>query len=318
MPKYAQLVMGSAGVGKSTYCRALQEHCTARGRSLRVWNLDPAAEGALGYACAADCREAVRAGEVAAELGLGPNGALLLAMEAVVDGRWLAEAIDAALDEDCLAIDLPGQIELYAHLPVLKRLAAALDRAGFRAVAVFLVDAHFVTDAAKLLAGNLAALAAMCHFELPHVNVLSKCDLVGREAVERYLQPAGAALLGELNRATSARYHGLNAALARVLDEYDMVGFIPLDVTDEDSLDYVLAQVDHAIQFGEDAEPNEPRDTDDDGGGGGRGAGGDDDDGEEDDGLRDRLAAAAFAAGGDGGDGGADFFGGGGGGRWGE
>ena len=29
----------------------------------------------------------------------------------------------------------------------------------------------FVTDAAKLLSGNLAALSAMVHLELPHVNV---------------------------------------------------------------------------------------------------------------------------------------------------
>ena len=205
--------------------------------------------------------------------------------------------MDSLLDDDCLAIDLPGQVELYAHLPILKSLVSSLERSGYRCVVVFLLDAHFVTDAAKLLAGNLAALAAMCHFELPHVNVLSKCDLVGRDAVERYLTPAGAALLGELNAAMGARYARLNAALARVLDEYDMVGFVPLDLTDEDSLDAVLAQVDHAIQYGEDAEPKEPREFDD-----GAGAGdGDDDDG----GVRDRLAEAAHNAS----SGGGDFFG---------
>ena len=92
MTKYAQLVMGSAGVGKSTYCRALQEHCSARGRNLRVWNLDPAAEGACGYSCSADAREAVSVDEVQAELGLGPNGALVAAMEMLVGSDWMAEA----------------------------------------------------------------------------------------------------------------------------------------------------------------------------------------------------------------------------------
>ncbi len=29
-----------------------------------------------------------------------------------------------------------------------------------------------------------------------------------------------------------------------------MVGFVPLDVTDEESLDHVLMQVDHAMQYG--------------------------------------------------------------------
>jgi len=36
---------------------------------------------------------------------------------------------------------------------------------------VYTIDAMFVTDAAKLLSGNLAALSAMVHLELPHVNV---------------------------------------------------------------------------------------------------------------------------------------------------
>jgi hypothetical protein len=42
--KYSQIVMGSAGTGKSTYCNAMQEHCAAAGRTVRVANLDPAAE----------------------------------------------------------------------------------------------------------------------------------------------------------------------------------------------------------------------------------------------------------------------------------
>ena len=33
-----------------------------------------------------------------------------------------------------------------------------------------------------------------------------------------------------------------------------MVGFIPLNINDEDSIMHVLATVDHAIQYGEDLE----------------------------------------------------------------
>lgn len=39
-----------------------------------------------------------------------------------------------------------------------------------------------------------------------------------------------------------------------------MVSFIPLDITKEDSIEYVLSHVDNAIQYGEDVEPREPRD----------------------------------------------------------
>jgi hypothetical protein len=43
-----------------------------------------------------------------------------------------------------------------------------------------------------------------------------------------------------------------------------MVSFLPLDVSDEDSIDTVLSTIDTAIQYGEDVEPREPRDPDDD------------------------------------------------------
>lgn len=38
-----------------------------------------------------------------------------------------------------------------------------------------------------------------------------------------------------------------------------MVGFIPLNIREEDSIEYVLAHVDNAIQYGEDQEPKEPK-----------------------------------------------------------
>ncbi|XP_021019045.1 GPN-loop GTPase 3 [Mus caroli] len=44
MPRYAQLVMGPAGSGKSTYCSTMVQHCEALNRSVQVVNLDPAAE----------------------------------------------------------------------------------------------------------------------------------------------------------------------------------------------------------------------------------------------------------------------------------
>ena len=120
-------------------------------------------------------------------------------------------------------------------------------------------------------------------------QILSKCDLIDKTVMERYLAPAGADLVSELHRTMGARFRNLNEALARIvrcwirlcvlagcglgrpcltdyycrsallvpfrtqLDEYSMVAFVPLDITDEDSLDYVLAQVDHAIQYGKTA-----------------------------------------------------------------
>ncbi len=40
-----------------------------------------------------------------------------------------------------------------------------------------------------------------------------------------------------------------------------MVQFLPLDVTDEESVGVVLSHIDNAIQYGEHEEPKEPHDV---------------------------------------------------------
>ena len=47
-----------------------------------------------------------------------------------------------------------------------------------RLAAVHLVDAHLCSDPAKYLSALLLSLSVMLHLELPHVNVLSKTDLI--------------------------------------------------------------------------------------------------------------------------------------------
>lgn len=41
MVKFAQVVLGPAGSGKSTYCAELQKHCNDKRRAVHVINLDP-------------------------------------------------------------------------------------------------------------------------------------------------------------------------------------------------------------------------------------------------------------------------------------
>jgi hypothetical protein len=57
-----------------------------------------------------------------------------------------------------------------------------------------------------------------------------------------------------LSANTGPRFRRLNAAVAGLLDEYSLVSFVPLDISDEDSIGEVLLQIDMAIQYGEDAD----------------------------------------------------------------
>lgn len=68
--------------------------------------------------------------------------------------------------------------------------------------------------------------------------------------------PSGKMLAEELDESTDERFKRLNAAFGTLVDDYSLVKFVPLDVSDEDSIGHVLAHIDHAIQYGEDLEPH--------------------------------------------------------------
>ena len=50
------------------------------------------------------------------------------------------------------------------------------------------------------------------------------------------------------------KHNRLTEAIYSLIDDYSMVSFIPMNIRDEESIDHVLAHVDHTIQYGEDLE----------------------------------------------------------------
>ncbi|PRQ44613.1 putative GPN-loop GTPase, P-loop containing nucleoside triphosphate hydrolase [Rosa chinensis] len=253
---YAQLVIGPAGSGKSTYCSSLHQHCLDNGRTLHIVNLDPAAEH-FDYPVALDIRELINLDDVMEELGLGPNGGLMYCMEHLEDNLddWLAEGLEDYLDDDYLVFDCPGQIELFSHVPMLRNFVDHLKSKSFNVCAVYLLDSQFMTDVTKFISGCMASLSAMVQLELPHVNILSKMDLVtNKKDIEDFLNPEPQFLLSELNKRMAPQFAKLNKSLMELVDDYSMVSFVPLDLRKESSIRYVLAQIDTSIQFGEDAD----------------------------------------------------------------
>ena len=90
---FAQLVIGPPGSGKSTYCDGMQQFMSAIGRKCSVVNLDPANDH-TSYPCALDVRDLVTLEEVMADDELGPNGAVLYALEELEENwDWLEERL---------------------------------------------------------------------------------------------------------------------------------------------------------------------------------------------------------------------------------
>ena len=264
--RYAQIVMGPAGSGKSTYCSNIVKFCEDSKRTVHVVNLDPAAEH-FDYPVLADVRELINVSDAMQDedLRLGPNGGLVFCMEYLAENfDWLQEELDD-MEDDYILFDCPGQIELYTHINVMRDLVNTLQKWNFRVCAVFVLDSQFLVEASKFVSGVLTALSAMVNLEIPHVNVMTKVDLLSkksRKELDRYLEPDLHDLLTEEfnEERFGVKFKKLSDSLAKMIDDYSLVKFLPLDITDQETLGDIMLQVDMSLQYGEDEEPREPKD----------------------------------------------------------
>ena len=96
----------------------------------------------------------------------------------------------------------------------------------------------------------------------------------------RYLDPDTATLLSELGQGVSKKFHKLNKAITTLvsgyttflllelearahahtqIDDYSLVQFHPLDISEEDTIGDLLTYIDTTIQYGEDLDIKVPR-----------------------------------------------------------
>jgi len=103
---------------------------------------------------------------------LGPNGGLIYAIEYLLENSdWLEDQIATLGQDDYVLFDCPGQLELYTHLDLMKKVTKLLINLGFNLCSVCLVDSTFLVDDSKFFSGVLMALSTMISLELPHLTV---------------------------------------------------------------------------------------------------------------------------------------------------
>lgn len=251
---YGQLVLGPPGAGKTTYCSQMSRLLRKLGRKVIIVNLDPANES-MSYNPDIDIRKLIVLEEVMEQYNLGPNGALLYCMEFLEKNLdWLINQIQGDNSTNFI-FDLPGQVELYCHHESLTNIFAKLSsESNLQLCVVHLVDSHHCSDAGKFIAALMLSLSAMLKIGLPHINLLTKIDLLKKHmdklqfGIDFYTEVLDLNyLIDSLDSdAFTNKYKKLNSAFVSIIEDYSLVSFQLVDMLREDSLIKVKNSVDKA------------------------------------------------------------------------
>lgn len=116
-------------------------------------------------------------------------------------------------------------------------------------------------------------MSTMMSLSLPHLTVLSKCDLVSNKKIlKKYMKATEDynILDKELDYFSEEKieeegkfsnfelkYHKLTNCIKGILNDHNMVSLIELNLNDEESIKSLILQADYSIQYGENLEPND-------------------------------------------------------------
>ncbi|KEF55525.1 uncharacterized protein A1O9_08275 [Exophiala aquamarina CBS 119918] len=181
---FAQLVIGPPGAGKSTYCNGMQQFMGAIGRKCSIVNLDPANDR-TSYSAAVDVRDLVTLESIMDDddTRLGPNGGVLFALEELEENYvWLEDRL-AALGDDYVLFDCPGQVELFTHHASLRRVVGRLEKTGFRVCLAF-----FWFSSGSLEGGICFGVGGAAYYATDYANtlVVSITQLVVVNLIDSY------------------------------------------------------------------------------------------------------------------------------------
>lgn len=255
---YAVIILGTAGSGKTTLSAALSDYLASNEMDVLLVNLDPAVE-TLPYKPDVDVRDYVNARDLMEELGLGPNGALIAAVD------MLALNIDNLKEEilsyrsNYIVIDTPGQMELFAFRETGPLIIKSLT-SDMKSVSLFLVDAVQAIKPSNYFSTLLLSASVQFRLSLPQINVLTKIDLVPERVVEEITSyhDEPEKLATRVVEDASANLMWSEDDVLTIIERLMNIDVVPVSAVKMIGLDQLVAYINRVVAGGEDYYTEEP------------------------------------------------------------
>ena len=171
----AVIITGLAGSGKTMLSYSLFEWYHNIKQDVAILNLDPGVTN-LPYSPDIDIREYINIWDLMKKYSIGPNGALILGMDMLLDYIERLNHRIGSLNPEILVIDTPGQMEVFAYR-VSGKLIVDLFNVDEKLL-LFVMDGMFVKDAKNLISNLLVGASVKLRFQIPFLTVLNKIDLL--------------------------------------------------------------------------------------------------------------------------------------------
>src|SRR3989304_4161286 len=175
-------IIGTAGSGKSLLTGAFYDWLEMAKKDVSIVNLDPGVT-TLPYSPDVDARDYVNVENLMEEYGLGPNGALVMAADLIADEIKNISTEVEGLRSDIVLVDTSGQMELFAFRASGPYIANELTKEP--KTIVYLFDSVFSVNPLNYVSNLFLSAAVYNRFLLPQIYLLSKCDLLPKEEVDR-------------------------------------------------------------------------------------------------------------------------------------
>ncbi|MFP3226408.1 MAG: ATP/GTP-binding protein [Sulfolobaceae archaeon] len=249
---YFIFMIGTAGSGKTTLTKALQDYLLDNELDTAVINLDPAVEN-LPYKPDIDVRDYVDAFEVMTKYNLGPNSSLIASIDLLLTkAKELKEEL-SELEANYVIVDTPGQIELFAYRETGKILTKLIIENN-KAVSLFLLDSFLSKDARSFISLLLLSSSVKFRIGLPQILVLNKVDLLTEKELENmkgWVEEGR--VIDELGKLDEYSFELVKTVVENI-DNFP----VTVSALNNEGFDELYAEIQRVLAGGEDYETEEP------------------------------------------------------------